>query len=291
LRAHLCGVRGSTPAVGREYVRYGGHTSCVALAHDDAPSSASGSPRPTLILDAGTGLQVASRLLDGGPYAGTIVLSHLHWDHTLGLPFFPAGDDPSARVRVMVPEQESGESATSLLAGVMRPPYFPIEPTELRGDWTFATIAPGEHELEGFEVLVREIPHKGGRTLGYRVGDGHATLAYLPDHSPTALGPGEDGWGEYHPAAFELARDADVLVHDSAMFPQELAAEAGFGHAVADYAVELGKRAGVREVVLFHHRHDRSDDDLDELARRLGRSGSESSPKVSVAVEGTSIEL
>jgi len=291
LRVHLCGVRGSTPAVGREYVRYGGHTSCVALAHDDAPSSASGSPRPTLILDAGTGLQVASRLLDGGPYEGTIVLSHLHWDHTLGLPFFPAGDDESARVRVMVPEQESGESATSLLAGVMRPPYFPIEPTELRGDWTFATIAPGEHELEGFEVSVREIPHKGGRTLGYRVGDGHATIAYLPDHSPTALGPGEDGWGEYHPAALELARDADVLVHDSAMFPSELAAQASFGHAVPDYAVELGKRAGVGEVVLFHHRHDRSDDDLDELARRLARSASEGSPKVSVAVEGTSIEL
>ncbi len=313
---HLCGVRGSTPAVGGEYVRYGGHTSCVALAHDDSahhdgPSGASGAPhagaphagaqhagtaqsgapRPTLILDAGTGLQVASRLFDGEPYEGTIVLSHLHWDHTLGLPFFPAGDDTRARVRVMAPEQEDGQDATSLLAGVMRPPYFPIEPTQLRGEWTFATIAPGEHELEGFEVLVREIPHKGGRTLGYRVSDGRASIAYLPDHSPTALGPGEDGWGEYHPAALELARDADVLVHDSAMFPAELAAEAGFGHAVADYAVELGRRAGVGEVVLFHHRHDRSDDALDELAQRLARPGAEGSPKVSVAVEGTTIEL
>jgi phosphoribosyl 1,2-cyclic phosphodiesterase len=320
----LCGVRGSTPAVGAEYVRYGGHTSCVALAHDDStrddddgggahdngPSGASGSPpgtaharaehtgaaqsgapRPTLILDAGTGLQVASRLFDGEPYAGTIVLSHMHWDHTLGLPFFPAGDDPRARVRVMVPEQESGQDATSLLAGVMRPPYFPIEPTELRGEWTFATIAPGEHELEGFQVLVREIPHKGGRTLGYRVSDGRASIAYLPDHSPTALGPGEDGWGAYHPAALELARDADVLVHDSAMFPAELAAQADFGHAVADYAVELGRRAGVGEVVLFHHRHDRNDDALDELAQRLARPAAEGSPKVSVAIEGTTIEL
>ncbi len=288
----MCGVRGSTPAVGGEYVRYGGHTSCVALTHHDASQrGAAGWAHPTLILDAGTGLQLASRLLGGEPYEGTIVLSHLHWDHTLGLPFFPAGDDTNARVRVMVPEQESGEDATSLLAGVMRPPYFPIEPTELRGDWKFATIAPGERELEGFEVLVREIPHKGGRTLGYRVSDGHSTLAYLPDHSPTALGPGEDGWGEYHPAAIELASGADVLVHDAAMFPQELAAEASFGHAVADYAVQLGKRAGVGEVVLFHHRHDRSDDDLDELARRLGSPGSEGSPKVSVAIEGRAIEL
>ena len=290
----MCGVRGSTPAVGGEFVRYGGHTSCVALAHDD-PGAGEGAPgpaRPTLILDAGTGLQTASKLLGGAPYEGTIVLSHLHWDHTLGLPFFPAGDDENARVRVMVPAQDSGEDATALLAGIMRPPYFPIEPTELRGNWTFATIAPGELELEGFAVVAREIPHKGGRTLGYRISDGHSTLAYLPDHCPTALGAGEDGWGEYHhPAAIELARNADVLVHDAAMFPQELAAEASFGHAVADYAVELGRRAGVREVALFHHRHDRTDDALDALARRLGTEASEDSPAVSVAAEGAVLEL
>ncbi len=292
MKIHLCGVRGSTPAVGIEHVRYGGHTSCLALAHDDtgAPGAAPRA-RPTLILDAGTGLQVASGLLGDEPYDGTIVLSHLHWDHTLGLPFFAAGDNVNARVNVAMPEQESGEDATRLLAGVMRPPYFPIEPTQLRGRWSFATIAPGALEIEGFEVIAREIPHKGGRTFGYRIGDGHSTLAYLPDHCPTALGPGEDGWGEYHPAAIELAQDADALVHDAAMFPQELAAEASFGHAVADYAVELGRRASVREVVLFHHRHDRSDDALDGLARRLGSEGSKDSPRVRVAAERTVIEL
>jgi ribonuclease BN (tRNA processing enzyme) len=298
----MCGVRGSTSAPGVEFVRYGGHTSCVALAHDppasgggtgdgNAAQRASAASPPTLMLDAGTGLQAASHLLGGEPYDGTILLSHLHWDHTLGLPFFAAGDNVNARVSVLVPEQPGGEDGTRLLAGVMRPPYFPIEPTQLRGRWSFATITPGELEIEGFEVTAREIPHKGGRTFGYRIGDGHATLAYLPDHCPTALGGGEDGWGEYHPAAIELVKDADVLVHDAAMFPEELAAEASFGHAVADYAVELGRRAGVREVVLFHHRHDRTDEALDGLARRLGTDGSDDSPRVSVATEGTVIEL
>jgi phosphoribosyl 1,2-cyclic phosphodiesterase len=289
----MCGVRGSTPAVGVEFVRYGGHTSCVALAHDDtdAPEPSRRPLRPTLILDAGAGLQVASGLLGGEPYDGTILMSHLHWDHTLGLPFFAAGDDANARVSVVMPEQPGGEDGTSLLAGVMRPPYFPIEPTQLRGRWSFATIAPEELEIEGFTVLAREIPHKGGRTFGYRIGDGRSTLAYLPDHCPTALGTGEDGWGEYHPAAIELARDADVLVHDAAMFPEELATEASFGHSVADYAVELGRRTGVREVVLFHHRHDRTDDALDGLARRLGSEGSQDSPAVRVAAEGTLLEL
>lgn len=323
----MCGVRGSTPAPGSEYVRHGGHTACVALAHDlapDAGGAAGGSGgavggggaaggsghlrgaggerghaaegaaeprRPTLILDAGAGVQVASRLLGEEPYDGTILLSHLHWDHTLGLPFFAAGDDVRARVDVLMPEQADGESGTELLAGIMRPPYFPVGPTELRGRWSFATIAPGELRIEGFDVMAREIPHKGGRTFGYRISDGRATLAYMPDHCPTALGAGEDGWGEYHAAALELARDADVLVHDAAMFPEELAAEAGFGHAVADYAVQLGSRAGVREVVLFHHRHDRTDEALDGLTRRLGSAGCSDSPRVSVAAEGTVLEL
>jgi phosphoribosyl 1,2-cyclic phosphodiesterase len=281
LQVRFCGVRGSTPAPGIEFVRYGGHTSCVALSHDGADA-------PTLVLDAGAGLRKVTGLLAGAPFTGTILLSHLHWDHTLGLPFFAAADRVDARPTVVLPEQESGLDAASVLAGVMRPPYFPIGPTELRGEWTFATIAPGEHTIEGFTVLAREIPHKGGRTFGYRIGDGHSTFTYMPDHCPTAFGPGEDGFGAYHEAALELARDADVLVHDAQLLPAELAAEADFGHAVADYSVELGKRAGTRAVVLFHHRYDRNDDALDGLARRLGGG---SAPSVSLATEGTLLEL
>jgi phosphoribosyl 1,2-cyclic phosphodiesterase len=281
LRVHLCGVRGSTPAPGIEFVRYGGHTSCVALTHDSAAA-------PSLILDAGAGVQRVSRLLQGAPFDGTILLTHLHWDHIVGLPFFAAADNLDARVTVLLPEQETRASAESVLAGMMSPPYFPVGPTELRGEWDFATIAPEEWLLEGFTVLAREIPHKGGRTFGYRISDEHSTLAYIPDHCPTTLGPGEDGFGEYHPAALELARGADVLLHDAQLLPTELAAEADFGHAVADYSVELARRAGTRSVLLFHHRYDRTDDALDALARRLG-GGSE--PEVGVAAEGTVLEL
>jgi phosphoribosyl 1,2-cyclic phosphodiesterase len=281
LRIQFCGVRGSSPAPGAEFVRYGGHTSCLALSPD-------GTPKPTLILDAGAGLQVATRLFAGTPFDGTILLTHLHWDHVLGLPFFAAADNVDARVSVRLPEQESGASAERVLAGMMSPPYFPVGPTELRGEWDFATVAAGEWLLEGFEVVAHEIPHKGGRTFGYRISDGHSTLVYMPDHCPTTLGPGEDGFGEYHPAALALASGADVLVHDAQLLPAELAAEADFGHAVADYAVELAKRAAARAVVLFHHRHDRTDDALDALARRLGGG---STPEVSVATEGTVLEL
>jgi phosphoribosyl 1,2-cyclic phosphodiesterase len=281
LQIRFCGVRGSTPASGADYVRYGGHTSCLALAHDGAPA-------PALILDAGTGLQRVSAALGGQPFAGTILLSHLHWDHILGLPFFNAGDRPDALLSVLLPEQENGDDATTVLTRIMSPPYFPIEPTQLRGAWTFASIAPGERTIEGFTVLAREIPHKGGRTFGYRISDGHSTLTYMPDHCPTVLGAGEDGFGAYHPAALELAHDTHVLVHDAQLFPEELAAEADFGHSVADYSVELARRAGARSVALFHHRHDRSDDALDGLARRLGGS---SAPSVSIAAQDTVLEL
>jgi len=281
LRIQFCGVRGSSPAPGIEFVRYGGHTSCLALWNN-------GAPKPTLILDAGAGLQAATRLFAGEPFDGTILLTHLHWDHVLGLPFFAAADNVSSHVNVLLPEQQSGADAASVLAQVMSPPFFPIGPTELRGEWKLGTVAPGEREIEGFTVCAREIPHKGGRTFGYRVSDGHATLAYMPDHCPTALGAGEDGFGAYHQAAIELAEGADVLVHDAQLFPEELAAEADFGHAVADYAVELARRAGTRSVVLFHHRQDRTDEALDGLARRLCGG---SAPSVSVARQDTVLEL
>jgi phosphoribosyl 1,2-cyclic phosphodiesterase len=280
LQVHFCGVRGSLPAPGRDFVRYGGHTSCLALTPDGAST-------PSLLLDAGTGLLEALPLLSGAAYDGTILMTHLHWDHVIGLPFFAVHEDESTRVDVLLPEQEDGADAASALGGVMSPPYFPIGPHQLCGRWTFQTIPPGAREVEGFTVLAREVPHKGGRTYGYRVSDGKATIAYVPDHNPTAFGPGEDGLGEYHAAALELARDVDVLVHDAQLLPQELAAEANFGHAAADYAVALAERAGAKAVMLFHHRLDRTDDALDELAARLGGR----SPAVSVAAQGVVLHL
>ena len=134
------------------------------------------------MLDAGTGLQRLSRTLAGAPFVGTILLGHLHWDHTHGLPFFAAGNRAESKVRLLLPEQ--GEDAEELLARAFSPPHFPIRPRQLGEGWTFDNLKEGEHEIEGFTVLAREIPHKGGRTFGYRVSDGRATIAYLSDHSP-----------------------------------------------------------------------------------------------------------
>ena len=279
MRLTFCGVRGSTPAPGPDFVRYGGHTSCVAVAHDDAA--------PTLLLDAGTGVRRVTALLAGQPFAGTILLTHLHWDHTQGLPFFRAGDRDDARVTLLLPDQQDGANAEEVLARAMSPPHVPIHPSQLRGNWSFGTISPGQLETGGFTVQAREIPHKGGRTLGYRVSDGRSVAAYVTDHCPTALGPGPDGWGEYHPAAVELAAGADVLVHDAQLLAEEVPAEAALGHAAAEYAVGLARRAGARRVVLFHHKPSRTDAELDEVARRFAAAP----VPVIVAAEGMRIDL
>lgn len=279
MRVHLCGVRGSTPAPGPEFLHYGGHTSCVAIAHD-------GAAVPTLVLDAGTGLRRLTALCDGRPFAGTILLTHLHWDHVQGLPFFTAGDRDDSRVSLLLPAQGGGVRAVDSLARGMSPPHFPITPAGLRGQWTFGGIEPGSFKAEGFLVEAREIPHKGGRTFGYRVSDGRCAIAYLPDHCPTVLGDGPDGWGQYHSAALELVAGADLLIHDASLLAEEVASEAAFGHAAAEYAVGLGMRAGVRHTMLAHHKPGRSDAELDLLARRLAWQ-----PNVTVAAEGGILDL
>lgn len=278
MRLHVCGSRGSTPAPGAAFVRYGGHTSCVAVAHDGEDVS--------LLLDAGTGIRNVSNLLDGRPFAGAILLSHLHWDHTHGLPFFRGGDRPDAHVDLYMPEQD-GEARATLARG-FSPPHFPIGPDDLHGGWTFHGLPEGKHRIADFDVLAREIPHKGGMTYGYRISDGRATVAYLSDHHPASLAPGPDGFGPYHDAACELAAGVDVLFHDAQYVASDWAQRSTFGHSTVDYAVGLAEAAGVERLVLFHHDPTRTDDELDELTARADTA---SELDVVAAAEGDVLTL
>ena len=277
MRVHILGARGSMPATGASFLRYGGNTPCVAIAHDGADG-------PELVLDAGTGIARLPELLAGHPLDGSILLTHLHWDHVQGLPFCRSADNPAAHVSLALPAQEDGSSAEDALARGMSPPHFPISPSQMSGEWRFGSLEPGEHSIAGFDVLALEVPHKGGRTFGYRISDGGRSFAFVPDHCPTAFGPGDDGFGALHPNALALADGADVLAHDGQLLPSE-AAEANFGHAVVDYAVGLGRAAGVGRVLLFHHKPSRTDDQLDELAARFADE------PVEVCREGTILEL
>jgi ribonuclease BN (tRNA processing enzyme) len=239
------------------------------------------------VIDAGTGIRSLTALLRGKPYQGAILLGHLHWDHTQGLPFFGGGNDPGARVTLYGPEQGGGNDLETVLSWAMSPPHFPIRPGELRGKWQFAGIEPGVHEIEGFRVLALEIPHKGGRSYGYRVSDGHTTLAYLSDHWPTGIGPGPAGLGEYHEAAMRLVSGADIVFHDAQYTDEELPARGHFGHSCPGYALGLAEAAGVKRLVLFHHDPWRTDDEVDAMVARY-RHGP---VPVEACAEGTVVDL
>jgi phosphoribosyl 1,2-cyclic phosphodiesterase len=283
MRLTFCGVRGSTPAPGAAYVRYGGHTSCLAISSGEQP--------PRLVLDAGTGIRNVTSLLDGNPYDGTILLGHLHWDHTQGLPFFAGGGAAGSRVHVGLPAQ--GEDAEPLLARFMSPPHFPIAPGQLGPGWSFSTVEPGMHTVEGYAVLAAEIPHKGGRAFGYRVSDATSSVAYLSDHSPTALGGGQLGHGALHPSALALADNVDVLVHDAQHLFSELAPVEYLGHACVEYAVDLAAAAGARAVALFHHGPNRTDEEIDAVLAVTREYASSVAPELVVlaAAEGHTMDL
>jgi phosphoribosyl 1,2-cyclic phosphodiesterase len=257
VKALLCGVRGSTPAPGVEFAGVGGNTSCVAI------------PAPTgrwLVLDAGTGLRRLGTVLEGAPLCGSILLTHLHWDHTQGLPFLPNADRPDAEVTLWLPAQADDASETdpvAVLRRVMSPPHFPIEPDALLGSWRFGALDAGEHTIEGFAVTATEIEHKGGRTFGYRVDGPDGSLAYLPDHAPRLAG------ADRRAAAMKLADGVDVLLHGGQYLSAEHAIADAYGHATIDDAIAIAAEAGARQLTLIHHAPDRTDRDMADVEAAL----------------------
>jgi ribonuclease BN (tRNA processing enzyme) len=272
VKIQMLGVRGSTPAPGADFVRYGGHTSCLTVTAEDAEV-------PTLVLDAGTGLRSLTSLLGGAPFDGSIVLSHLHWDHMMGLPFFAAGDREGARVDLYLPAQEH-RSARDLLAQSFSPPAFPIAPEGLHGSWTFRDMSDETYTVEGFTISAVDVAHKGGRTFCLLVEDEHGSLAYLPDHAPAA--------GVSDRLASAL-RGVDVLVHDAQFLDHERPVAVDYGHATVQDSIALARQHDVGTLVLFHHSPARTDTALDEIG--AWAAGLADGLQLVVAREGMTLDV
>jgi phosphoribosyl 1,2-cyclic phosphodiesterase len=269
VRLSLLGVRGSTPAPGNEFAGVGGNTSCVAIGHDD--------DAPSLVLDAGTGLRRLSGLLCGRPFRGSILLTHLHWDHVQGLPFFAAGDRDDAEVRLVMPNQGD---PVDVLSRAMSPPHFPIGPEGLRGKWRFDALSEGRHRIEGFDILALEIAHKGGLTFGYRVEDERSSVAYLPDHALVSRSGTESSDERLSTNALELATGVDILIHDAQFVEKERGTAVAYGHATIEAAWAFAERAGAARLILFHHGPDRNDHQLMSTVSALAQERCKDSPVV-----------
>lgn len=255
------GVRGSTPCDAPQLARYGGNTSCVAIEADG---------HEPVILDLGTGVRnYGNALAEAGDAAGfraSVLLTHLHWDHIQGLPFFAPLHWPDSELEVFGPRQDEGPLA-EVFGGVMRPPYFPITPDELDGHLHFTDTGDDDFPIGAAKVRSRWVRHVGP-TLGFRIEIGGTSIAYISDHGQGCGGGTVVEGDEFVPhSVLELVDGADLLIHDSQHTPSEFARKRHWGHCTIEYAVHVAREAGVRQLALFHHDPLHTDAQVDELVR------------------------
>ena len=270
----LRGVRGSLPSPRPETARYGGNTSCVEVR---------AVPGCITVLDAGTGIRAVDgraselRRID-------VLLSHLHMDHILGLGFFRPLYQPGLEVHLWGPPSAT-QSLHARLTRYLSPPLFPVRLRDLPCRLELHDAPRGPFELPGLEVTADLVCHPGP-TLGYRLeGEGGGVLAYLSDHEP-ALGTGAVSGPTEWVSGYDLARGADVLIHDAQYTDDEYPAHVGWGHSSVTHAIAFAELAGVGCLVPFHHDPDHEDLALDAIYASAGRGRS---LEVAPAREGTEI--
>ena len=271
------GVRGSTPCACRENARYGGNTACVSL---ESPG------REPIVLDLGTGLRMlgyrlAARRPD--PFCGSALVSHLHWDHIQGLPFFVPILQAGSTLDIYGPRPDTERTLAEAFDVFMRPPYFPVSFQELPGEIVFHDIGDEDVAVGDAKVRSRAIPHVGV-TNGYRVELDGFSVAYLSDHQQP-----EDATS-VAPEVLELCEGVDLLIHDAQYTPGEFADRRDWGHCTVEYAVEVAARSGVGTLALFHHDPSHDDDMVDRLlADATEAAGRRDIGEVIAAAEGLTI--
>lgn len=266
------GVRGSTPCHGPDTVKYGGNTSCVSISSQG---------NRTLLLDLGTGLRYfgldyAARNRE--PLNAVALVTHMHWDHIQGLPFFGPILQEGARLEIYGPRQSDGHSFVSALSDAFSQPTFPVGLHDLRGKFEFHDVEASDFSVDEYKIHSRVVPHIGP-TVGYRIELGQLSVAYISDHQQPI-----DGSMDVPDTVLELARDVDLLIHDAQYTEAEFEKKGHWGHCTQSFAVHVARQAGARRLALYHHDPDRTDAELDAV--RLSSPGG---PGVCVAREGTTI--
>lgn len=257
MKIKVWGCRGSIPSPGRETLIYGGESTCIQIISDAGES---------IIIDAGSGIRkLGNSLLKEKDYHSTVILfTHAHWDHLSGFPFFKPAYSPEHSVSLCggpVPH----DSIMKYVAHQMEPPYFPVDMTEMKAkfltgcqcDNKFCDHRPGGC-IESIKCHSLPINHPNGG-YGYKFISNGKTVCFFPDNEIRFRHEGGLSAEEY--AAF--CKSADLLIHDSQFTEEEYKKTRGWGHSTFRDAVDLAMKAEVKQLALFHHDPDRTDDDLE----------------------------
>jgi len=252
--------------------RYGGNTACVVIeAEGNDP----------IVLDAGTGLRFFGLDHAKQPFDGALLITHLHWDHVQGLPFFPPFLDPESNATIFGPP-EPDMSFETAIGGFMRPPYFPVKIEDLPSNVVMRDLANETVEFGSARITAAPVPHTGA-TNGYRIDVNGVSIAYVPDHQQPENGT------DIADSVLELVDGVDLLIHDAQFTNGLLAQRSDWGHCTPAYALHVAEQANAKNLALFHHDPLHSDVELDELLEQTIDAASKT--QVVAAAEGLKINL
>ena len=274
MRIRFWGVRGTIPTPGPSTIKIGGNTSCVDVLTSD---------QQLIILDAGSGIRRLGKVLEdeyAGRIIGNILISHTHWDHIQGFPFFAPVWGRNNRF-VLVGQKRVNQRLEEILAGQFIEPYLPYTYQTLPADLLVKEVDDGETFIIGDNTLVEvaELNHPGG-CLGFRIENSGQVFTYCSD-----VGHYNNGFDE---AVLNLARGADLLLHDAHFGTmKERNRFTSWGHSCWLEAAQVALEANVKYLVLFHYSPDLSDDDLVEILAKTRRVF----PRTILAREGMVVDL
>lgn len=252
LRVRFWGVRGTVPCPAPRFMAVGGNTSCVEVR----------AGAETLILDAGTGIRgLGADLVKREVRRATLLLSHAHWDHIHGLPFFSPAYDAGFSLAVYGGHLSNQGALRAALAAQMRAPHFPITLASLKAKLRFRDFDAGKTLRLGTGVRVRTAPlaHPGGAT-GYRIEHGGRAVCYVTDTEHEAE--------RLDARVLALIAGADLVIYDATYDDREMARHRGWGHSSWQQGIRLCRAAGAARLAIFHHDPDRDDAELTRIARR-----------------------
>ena len=272
MQIRFWGVRGSTPAPQPENMRYGGNTSCVEVRLGDQ----------VYVFDCGTGFRVLGQALrrefQERPVSAHVFVSHFHWDHIQGLPFFgPLYDNPQNHFKFHCSSRT--RSLKQVFEEQMTSPFFPVGRNEMQARQDFYDLDEGRIQLGEVSLQAAWLNHPQG-CMGFRLESRDGVVVYATDNEP--------GHEVFDKNVRQLAAGADVLIYDAQYLPEEYEARRrGWGHSHWREAINVVMESGAKELVLFHHDPDHDDACIDKVVKEARNYY----PRVRAAAEGTTIEV